>query len=87
MSKKLAQPKWYKNTYFWIALFLLIVAVVGLVGGQDSIRDPGQKHENGLVPMYLVAAVCSLINGWISHRKTVRDYGEEQEDATTASAN
>lgn len=76
-KKPPAKPVWYKNTYFWIAAILLILAVVGVVFSQEAIRDPGQKHENGLVLIYLVAAVIMFVNGLLSHRQTVQQYEEE----------
>lgn len=76
-AKGTPTPKWYKNTYFWIGAILLYVALFGLFRGEDSIRDPGQKRETGLVVMYLVAAGVSLLNGYFSHQKTVRDFNED----------
>lgn len=75
-AKKLAVPAWYKNTYFWIAGILAIVAIVGFVRGEDAIRDPGQKRESGLALMYLVGSAIMLVNGWLSHRQTVAHYNE-----------
>jgi hypothetical protein len=80
-KKPLAKPAWYKNTYFWIAGILLIIAVIGLVAGQEAIRDPGQKREGGLVWIYVGGAIVMAINGWISHRQTVQHYQEELEQA------
>lgn len=80
-EKQIPKPAWYKNTYFWISGLLVIVAIVGVVFGQDSIRDPGQKHENGLVLMYLGGAAIMAVNGWLSHRQTVLHYNEQMEKA------
>lgn len=85
------KPAWWKNTYFWIALILFLVGVVGLAKGQDVIRDPGQKDENGLVLIYWGAAVVMLVNGVISHRNTVFHYqewleGQEDAQSTAPSA-
>lgn len=77
MKKSLAPPRWWKNTYFWIAAFLVVVALVGVLRGDEVIRDPGQKDEGGLVLIYLGGAAISLINGIISHRQYVRHYNEE----------
>lgn len=79
--KKLAQPKWWKNTYFWIAGILFILAVIGLpfLGGDRAIRDPGQKREGWLWLLYLAAAAIMLLNGWMSHRMTVQHFQEESE--------
>jgi len=78
-KKPPAKPVWYKNTYFWIAAILLVLAIIGLpfIRGDQAIRDPGQKHENGLSLLYFVAAVVMFVNGYISHRQTVQQYEEE----------
>lgn len=79
-KKKLPKPAWYKNTYFWLAGILVVVALVGLVSGENSIRDPGQKRETGLVWMYLAGAAIMFANGYMSHKQTVAHYevfGEE----------
>lgn len=72
------KPAWYKNTYFWIAGILTIIAIVGLpfVGGAEAIRDPGQKREGGLVLIYLGGALVMLVNGLLSHQQTLRAYRE-----------
>ena len=75
-GKPIPKPIWVKNTYFWIAGVLALVALVGFVKGDMAIRDPGQKHETGLGLLYLVAAAVMLVNGWISHRQTVQHYEE-----------
>ncbi|HVT12449.1 MAG TPA: hypothetical protein VHE55_09290 [Fimbriimonadaceae bacterium] len=74
--KKIPKPAWYKNTYFWIAGILFILCIVGMVSGDASIRDPGQKREGGLWLLYLVASGIMLLNGWISHSQTVQHYRE-----------
>lgn len=79
MSKKLAPPHWWKNTYFWIAIILVVVAIVGLLRGQDAIRDPGQTDENGLVLIYLAGAVIMFVNGFISHKMYIKHYEEQKE--------
>lgn len=73
-----AVPVWYKNTYFWISALLLILGVIGLVSGDDTIRDPGQKVEHHLWALYFVAAVVMLIGGFISHKQTVQQYQEDK---------
>ena len=80
-QKKLAKPAWYKNTYFWIAGALLIVGLIGLpfVKGDAAIRDPGQKRENNLWIIYLVATGVMVSNGVMSHRQTVQQFEEQQE--------
>lgn len=77
------KPVWWKNTYFWIAGILFIVAIYGLpfLGGEAAIRDPGQKREGGLVLIYFGASVVMLVNGWLSHRQTVQHYKEFLEGA------
>lgn len=79
MSKKLSPPRWWKNTYFWIAAILVVVAVIGLAQGQEAIRDPGQTDEPGLSLIYLVAALVMFVNGALSHRQYVRHYNEAQQ--------
>lgn len=71
------KPPAWKNTYFWIAGLLFIIAIVGLITGEDMIRDPGQRRENGLVFIYLGGAVVMLINGILSHRQTLAHWEEE----------
>jgi len=80
-SKKAAKPVWYKNTYFWIAGILFILGIIGLpfVAGEDAIRDPGQKRENGLALLYFLGAAIMLVNGWLSHSQTVQHYQETLE--------
>lgn len=80
-EKKVSRPVWYKNTYFWISGILFILAIVGLpfLGGDVSIRDPGQKRENGLWLLYLIGAIIMLVNGWLSHTQTVQHYQETLE--------
>ncbi|KXK10121.1 MAG: hypothetical protein UZ18_ATM001002574 [Armatimonadetes bacterium OLB18] len=48
--------------------------------GENSIRDPGQKREGGLVLIYFGGAVAMFINGWLSHRQTVQHYNELTEE-------
>jgi hypothetical protein len=69
-KKPLPRPVWYKNTFFWIAAVLFVLAVVGLpfLGGDRAIRDPGQKREGMLWLLYFAAAVIMVINGYISHK-------------------
>ncbi len=77
MSRKPPVPTWWKNTYFWIAAILFVVAIFGLIRGPEAIRDPGQKREDHLVVLiYLAGAVVMLINGLLSHRQTVMHYHE-----------
>jgi hypothetical protein len=75
------KPVWFKNTYFWIAGILFILAVIGAVSGDQAIRDPGQKREGGLYLLYFVASVVMLVNGWLSHRQTVQQFEEEIQGA------
>ncbi len=79
-TKPIPVPKWWKNTYFWIAGILLIVGIIGLpfLGGEKAIRDPGQKDEHFLVLIYFAGAVIMFVNGLISHKQTVIHYEEQQ---------
>lgn len=78
-ERPVPKPVWYKNTYFWIAGILLIVALVGMIAGQETIRDPGQKREGGLALYYFTASVLMLVNGLLSHWQTVQHYHEATE--------
>jgi len=80
-QKKIPKPAWYKNTYFWIAGILFILCIVGLIGGDHTIRDPGpgQRRESGLVFIYFGGSLLMLVNGWLSHRQTVQHYHEALE--------
>lgn len=73
-------PRAWKNTYFWIAGILVLVGVIGLAKGEGTIRDPGQRPEAHLALWYFAAALVMLVNGWLSHRLTVRDFEEAKED-------
>ena len=77
-QKPVPKPVWWKNTYFWIALILLVLGIIGLpfLGGDRAIRDPGQKRESGLALLYFGAAVVMYLNGFMSHRQTVQHYEE-----------
>jgi hypothetical protein len=72
-----SQPVWWKNSFFIFGLILLGVALFGAVQGQEAIRDPGQKRENGLVLMYLGGAALMIINGYLTHRQAIQTYEEE----------
>ncbi len=78
-KKPLPVPVWYKNTYFWIAGILFILAIIGLpfLGGDEAIRDPGQKRESHLFILYFVASAMMFVGGWISHRQTLQQFEEE----------
>ena len=76
-DKALLQPKWWKNTYFWISAVLFALGIAGVVFGEDAIRDPAQKLEHGLPLLYFVASIVMLVGGLISHRQTVQHYNEE----------
>jgi hypothetical protein len=79
-EKKHPKPVWWKNTFFWFGGILFILAVVGLISGEDTIRDPGQVRENGLVWIYLGGAIVMVVNGALTHNQAVRAYAETQED-------
>lgn len=84
MSRTPSVPTWWKNTYFWIAAILFVVAIIGLIRGPEAIRDPGQKREDNLVVLiYFGGAVLMLINGLLSHRQTVMHYREVVGDTVT----
>lgn len=72
-------PHVWKNTYFSIAAILFLVGVFGLLRGEASIRDPGQRPEARLVLIYFGAAAVMLVNGVIGHRLTRRDHEEAKE--------
>jgi hypothetical protein len=79
-KKPILKPAAWKNTYFWIAGMLALLAVVGLIGGDSVIRDPGQRKESTLWIIYLGASVVMAINGFLSHRQTVQAYSEALEN-------
>lgn len=77
-KKPAAKPVWTKNTFFWIAGILVVLALIGMVGGDHAIRDPGQKNEHiPLFLIYLAAAVVMAVNGVLSHRQTLQQHAEE----------
>ena len=78
--KPLPKPVWWKNTFFWFGGILFFVALYGLVRGQETIRDPGQVREGGLVWIYLAGAVLMGLNGVLTHGQALRAYAEAQED-------
>jgi hypothetical protein len=80
-QKQPSKPAWYKNTYFWIAGILFVIGLVGLpfFGGEQAIRDPGQKREGGLVLIYMGGALVMLIGGLLSHSQTMLHYRENAE--------
>lgn len=77
MSKKRpAEPRWWMNTFFLFGFALFVLAIWGLVKGEDVIRDPGQIFETGLVWLYLGGSVLMLANGWMTHQQAVQQYSE-----------
>lgn len=79
-EKKHPKPVWWKNTFFWFGGILFILAVVGLISGENTIRDPGQVRENGLVWIYLGGAIVMVVNGALTHNQAVRAFAEAHED-------
>ncbi len=82
-KKPMAKPTWSKNTFFWIAGILVLLALVGIVFGDRAIRDPGQKAEHiPLFVLYLLAAIIMGVNGVLSHRQTLQQHDEETGEST-----
>ena len=79
-DKPYPKPVWWKNTFFWFGGFLFILAVVGRFAGEESIRDPGQVRESGLVWIYLGGAVVMAVNGLLTHYQALRHFAESRED-------
>ena len=79
-DKPPAKPVWWKNTFFWFGAILFVLAVVGAIFGEASIRDPGQVREAGLGWIYLAGAVVMLVNGLLTHNQAVRTYSDSRED-------
>ena len=79
-EKPLPKPVWWKNTFFWFGGILFILAIVGLIGGEETIRDPGQVRESGLFWIYLGGAAVMGVNGWLTHQQALRQFAESQED-------
>lgn len=81
MSRKTpSRPVWWKNSFFIFGALLIVVALWGVAQGQNSIRDPGQKREDGLVFMYLGGAALMIINGYLTHLQAVQAYEEDGGD-------
>jgi hypothetical protein len=78
VPKKPARPLWWKNSFYWFAAILLIVAVIGFVRGESAIRDPGQVFETGLPFFYLLGALIMFANGWMTHRHAAKRFEEEE---------
>ena len=71
-------PSPVKNTYFWIAAILALLGIYGLIRGDATIRDPGQRPEVRLWLWFLGASVLMFVNGWLSHRLTLQSHAEER---------
>lgn len=70
-------PSAWKNTFFWFAALLVILALIGLVSGPEAIRDPGQVRESGLVWIYLGGALVMAVNGYLTHQQALKAYRDE----------
>lgn len=79
------KPKWWLNSYFWFTAILLLIALIGVVSGEESIRDPGQTKDRNLVLIYLAGAALMGFGGFMSHSIAVRAYHEELEEAERSS--
>ncbi len=79
-SDRPGKNSWMKNTYFWIALVLFGLSILGLVMGDKTIRDPGQVNEKNLWMIYLGASVVMLVNGVISHRAYLAQWDDLEEN-------
>jgi hypothetical protein len=79
-AKKHPKPVWWKNTFFWFGGILFVLALVGLISGEGTIRDPGQVREGGLVWIYLGGALIMVLNGALTHNQAVRAFAEAEED-------
>lgn len=76
MAKKVSAPVWWKNTFFWFGGILVVLGIVGLIGGEEIIRDPGQVREGGLVLIFVCAGLVMLVNGWLTHRQSIQHFEE-----------
>lgn len=79
-AKAPIKPVWWKNTFFLFSAILFILAVWGLIAGENVIRDPGQVREKGLVLFYFVGAVILVTHGFISHQQAVQAFQEGIEE-------
>lgn len=84
-SKNPSIPRWWKNTFYWFGIALVLLALWGLVKGDSVIRDPGQTPESvSLVLLYFVAGVLMLVNGHMTHAQAVQQYSELVDDEPEA---
>ena len=83
-EKKRSQPRLWRNSFMWVAAALLVLAVLGLIRGDDFIRDPGQTREPFLAVMYLAGSVLMAANGWLTHRFAMREWREWSDDQESA---
>ncbi|MCU0315744.1 MAG: hypothetical protein MUC92_04040 [Fimbriimonadaceae bacterium] len=82
MSRKNpVRPKWWKNTFFWIAFALIALAAWSIVGGERVIRDPGQRPENGLTWLYFLGGFLMLLNGYLTHKQSIQHFEESSNES------
>jgi hypothetical protein len=53
---------------------LFVVCILGFIKGAAYIQDPGQPFTSSLPWWYLLGSVLFLLNGYLSHKSTVRAY-------------
>lgn len=77
-DNKLKKPVWWKNTFYHVAIALALLGLFGLIRGEDTIRDPGQVFEKGLIWIYFGGAAVMALNGWLTHKQTEQAFEEAE---------